>query len=138
MIAAGAAECGWDIDLGAVARIWRGGCIIRAKFLDRITAAYSDAAHAPAPLVLAPYFSDVLADSQSSWRRTLTEAVQSGIPTPGFSAALAYYDGLRSARLPASIIQGQRDFFGAHTYRRVDRQGSYHTQWSGDRSDVTV
>ncbi|HEY5852551.1 MAG TPA: NADP-dependent phosphogluconate dehydrogenase [Aldersonia sp.] len=138
VIVAGAAEYGWDIDLGAVARIWRGGCIIRAKFLDRITAAYSDAAHAPASLVLAPYFSDVLADSQSSWRRTLTEAVQSGIPTPGFSAALAYYDGLRSARLPASIIQGQRDFFGAHTYRRVDRQGSYHTQWSGDRTDVTV
>lgn len=137
-IAAGAQEYGWDIDLGAVARIWRGGCIIRAKFLDRITAAYSDAAHAPASLVLAPYFTHVLADSQRSWRRTLTEAVKSGIPVPGFAAALAYYDGLRSARLPASIIQGQRDYFGAHSYRRVDRLGSYHTQWSGDRTEISV
>jgi 6-phosphogluconate dehydrogenase len=138
VIAAGAGEYGWDIDLGAVARIWRGGCIIRAKFLNRITAAYSHAAHAPASLILAPYFTDVLADSQRSWRRTLTEAVQSGIPTPGFAAALAYYDGLRSARLPASIIQGQRDFFGAHTYQRVDRQGNHHTQWSGDRTEISI
>jgi 6-phosphogluconate dehydrogenase len=136
-IAAGAAEFGWDIDLAAVARIWRGGCIIRAKFLNRITDAYSTD-QAPASLILAPYFTNVLAESQQSWRRALSVAVQLGIPTPGFSAALAYYDGLRSTRLPAAIIQGQRDFFGAHTYHRVDREGSYHTQWSGDRTEVSV
>ncbi len=137
-IAAGAREYGWDIDLGAVARIWRGGCIIRATFLNRIAEAYAGDGEAPASLILAPYFTEALARSQSAWRRVLIEAVRAGIPTPGFSAGLAYYDGLRSTRLPASIIQGQRDFFGAHTYRRVDAAGVYHTRWSGDRSEVNA
>jgi 6-phosphogluconate dehydrogenase len=135
-IAAGADQYGWDIDRGAVARIWRGGCIIRARFLNRITEAYDDAEAAPLSLLLAPYFTDAVADGQDSWRRVVAGAAQSGIPTPGFSAALAYYDGLRSDRLPAALIQGQRDFFGAHTYRRVDSDGVFHTLWSGDRSEV--
>jgi 6-phosphogluconate dehydrogenase len=135
-IAAGAAEYGWDIDRGAVARIWRGGCIIRARFLNRITEAYDGVAQAPLSLLLAPYFTDAVAAGQASWRRVVAGAAQSGIPTPGFAAALAYFDGLRSERLPAALIQGQRDFFGAHTYRRVDRDGVFHTLWSGDRSET--
>ena len=137
-IFAGAAEYGWDINVGAVARIWRGGCIIRAKFLNRITEAY-----------------DVSAGWRSRrrccWRRISptrspprripgggwSPARRSpGIPTPGFAAALSYYDGLRSERLPAALIQGQRDFFGAHTYKRIDKDGVFHTLWSGDRTEV--
>ena len=136
-IAAGAADYDWDIDLGALARIWRGGCIIRAVFLNRITEAFS-AGQSPASLLLAPYFTQAVAGAQEAWRRVIAGAAQSGIPTPGFAAALAYYDGLRSARLPAALIQGQRDFFGAHTYRRVDTEGVFHTLWSGDRSEVQV
>ncbi len=135
LIDAGAAEYGWDIDRGAVARIWRGGCIIRAAFLNRITEAYAGD-QPPVSLLLAPYFTEAVAGAQDSWRRVVAGAVTAGIPTPGFSSALAYYDGLRSERLPAALIQGQRDFFGAHTYRRIDRGGSFHTLWSGDRSEV--
>ena len=134
-IVAGATEYGWDIDLGAVARIWRGGCIIRAKFLNRITDAYADVDSRPASLLFAPYFTEAIGGAQDSWRRIVAGAAQSGIPTPGFSAALAYYDGLRSERLPAALIQGQRDFFGAHTYKRVDKDGTFHTLWSGDRTE---
>jgi 6-phosphogluconate dehydrogenase len=137
-IFAGAAEYGWDINVGAVARIWRGGCIIRAKFLNRITEAYDNTAveELPASLLLAPYFTEAITRAQDSWRRVVAGAAQSGVPTPGFAAALSYYDGLRSARLPAALIQGQRDFFGAHTYRRIDRPGVFHTLWSGDRTEV--
>ena len=137
-IFAGAEEYGWDINVGAVARIWRGGCIIRAKFLNRITEAYDVSAgvEIPASLLLAPYFTDAITTAQDSWRRVVAGAAQSGIPTPGFSAALSYYDGLRSERLPAALIQGQRDFFGAHTYKRVDKDGVFHTLWSGDRTEV--
>jgi 6-phosphogluconate dehydrogenase len=137
-IFAGAAEYGWDINVGAVARIWRGGCIIRAKFLNRITEAYDVSAgvEIPASLLLAPYFTDAITTAQDSWRRVVAGAAQSGIPTPGFAAALSYYDGLRSERLPAALIQGQRDFFGAHTYKRIDKDGVFHTLWSGDRTEV--
>jgi 6-phosphogluconate dehydrogenase len=139
-IAAGSAEYGWDIDRGALARIWRGGCIIRARFLARITEAYAsvdaESGGAPASLLLAPYFTEAIGGAQDSWRRVVADSARLGIPTPGFSTALAYYDGLRSERLPAALIQGQRDFFGAHTYRRVDRDGVFHTLWSGDRSEV--
>ncbi len=135
-IVAGATEYKWDIDLGAVARIWRGGCIIRAVFLNRITEAYDGAAERPASLLFAPYFTAAVAGVQESWRRVVAGAAQSGLPTPGFAAALSYYDGLRSPRLPAALIQGQRDFFGAHTYRRVDKPGSFHTLWSGNRTEV--
>ncbi len=136
-IHAGAAEYGWDINVGAVARIWRGGCIIRAKFLNRITEAYdvTDQSQVPASLLLAPYFTAAITDAQDAWRRVAGYAVANGVPTPGFAAALSYYDGLRSERLPAALIQGQRDFFGAHTYQRVDRPGVFHTLWSGDRSE---
>ena len=135
-IAAGATEYGWDIDRGAVARIWRGGCIIRARFLNRITEAYESTSAAPLSLLLAPYFTEAVANGQAAWRRVVAGAAQSGIPTPGFGAALAYYDGLRSERLPAALIQGQRDFFGAHTYKRIDRDGAFHTLWSGDRTEI--
>jgi 6-phosphogluconate dehydrogenase len=138
LILAGAAEYGWSIDVGAVARIWRGGCIIRARFLNRITEAYGVEAGTEVPtlLLLAPYFTDVLARAQDAWRGVVAGAAQSGIPTPGFAAVLAYYDGLRSERLPAALIQGQRDFFGAHTYQRVDKDGTFHTLWSGDRTET--
>lgn len=134
-ITAASAEHGWDVARGDLATIWRGGCIIRATFLDRIREAYAQAPDLPT-LLAAPYFAEALADCVDSWRRVVTTAVGAGIPAPGFSAALAYYDGLRTERLPAALIQGQRDFFGAHTYLRTDSEGSYHTQWSGDRSEV--
>ncbi len=137
-IVAGAGAYHWDIDLGAVARIWRGGCIIRAKFLNRITEAYAQADQAPASLILAPYFTAALAKSQDAWRRIVAEAARTGVPTPGFNAALAYYDGIRSRRLPAALIQAQRDYFGAHTYQRTDRPGTFHTLWSGDRTEIEV
>ena len=134
-ITAGAAEYGWDIDRGAMATIWRGGCIIRARFLNRIKEAYDRDPHLPS-LLLDDYFKAAVADGQESWRRVVATAVQTGIPTPGFSSALAYYDGLRAERLPAALIQGLRDLFGAHTYRRVDKDGIFHTQWSTDKSEV--
>jgi len=130
-IQAGAVEYGWDIDLGRVAAIWRGGCIIRAKFLNDITSAYADEPGLPT-LLTSGGFRKAVEDAQDSWRSVISTAVRLGIPTPGFSTALAYYDGLRAERLPASLVQGQRDFFGAHTYRRVDREGSFHTAWAAD------
>jgi len=133
-MAAASTEYGWDIDLGAMATIWRGGCIIRARFLDRIKDAY--ATERPASLLVAPYFRDAVADGQQAWRRVVAHAARAGIPTPGFSSALAYYDALRAERLPAALIQGMRDYFGAHTYRRVDRDGSFHTLWAADRDEV--
>lgn len=136
-IVAGAEEYGWDIHKGEIAKIWRGGCIIRAQFLNRITDAYA-ADPGLVALVTAPYFRDAVAKAQDSWRRVVSTAAQSGIPSPAFSSSLAYYDGLRAKRLPAALVQGQRDFFGAHTYKRVDMPGSFHTLWSGDRSEVEV
>ena len=136
MIAAGSAEYNWGIDLGAMAVIWRGGCIIRAKFLDRIRAAY--AANPTLPTLLAdPDFGREVADAQDAWREVVTAAIARGVPAPGFSAALAYYDALRARRLPAALVQGLRDYFGAHTYRRTDRAGSFHTLWAQDRSEVS-
>jgi 6-phosphogluconate dehydrogenase len=135
-LAAASAEYDWKINLGAMATIWRGGCIIRARFLDRIRQAY-DGNPGLTTLLVDPYFADAVAKGQDSWRRIVGGAAQSGIPVPGFASALAYYDGLRRERLPAALIQGLRDLFGAHTYRRVDREGVFHTLWSGDRSEVT-
>jgi 6-phosphogluconate dehydrogenase len=136
-IAAGSDEYSWSIDLGAMATIWRGGCIIRARFLDRIRAEYDTDRGLPS-LLLAPSFVEALADAQEAWRRVVATAVSLGVPTPGFSSALAYYDALRAERLPAALLQGLRDLFGAHTYRRVDRAGTFHTRWSDDRSEVEV
>jgi 6-phosphogluconate dehydrogenase len=135
MIAAGSDEYDWDIDLGKMAVIWRGGCIIRAAFLDRIRAAY--AANPQLPTLLAdPDFAKEVTEAQDAWRDVIASAVNNGIPVPGFSAALAYYDALRAERLPAALVQGLRDFFGAHTYRRTDAEGSFHTLWAEDRSEV--
>ncbi len=136
-IVAGAGEYGWDIDLSEIARIWRGGCIIRARFLGRIMEAYSREPE-PVSLLADPYFAEVVADGEAAWRRVVAVAARSGVPAPGFSSALAYYDSLASERLPAALTQGLRDFFGAHTYARVDRPGTFHTLWSGDRSEVGV
>jgi 6-phosphogluconate dehydrogenase len=133
-IAAGSAEYDWNVDRGAMATIWRGGCIIRARFLDRIREAYDDSPELPS-LLVAPYFARAVADGVESWRRVVVTAAQAGVPTPAFSSSLAYYDGLRRDRLPAALIQGLRDNFGAHTYRRVDADGSFHTQWAGDKSE---
>ena len=121
------AEFGWTLDLGALATIWRGGCIIRARFLDRIKEVYDG--EAPKNLVLAPAFTDALRTALPGWRRTVAEAIRTGIPTPAYSSALAWYDGYRRARLPANLIQAQRDLFGAHTYERVDREGTFHSTW---------
>ncbi|AYN38193.1 NADP-dependent phosphogluconate dehydrogenase [Streptomyces dangxiongensis] len=134
-IAAGSEEYGWDIDLGEVASIWRGGCIIRAAFLDRIRTAYDARSDLPS-LLSDETFAREIAAAQDDWREVLVAATRQGVPTPGFAAALAYYDALRAERLPAALTQGQRDFFGAHTYRRVDREGAFHTLWGGDRSEV--
>ncbi|MGW5288293.1 NADP-dependent phosphogluconate dehydrogenase [Rhodococcus pyridinivorans] len=134
-IAAGSAEYGWNVDRAALATIWRGGCIIRAQFLNRIKEAY-DADPALPSLILAPYFRDAIEIGIDSWRRVVVTATQLGIPVPAFASSLSYYDGLRADRLPAALTQGQRDFFGAHTYERTDRPGKFHTLWSGDRSEV--
>ncbi|MEU8244212.1 NADP-dependent phosphogluconate dehydrogenase [Actinoplanes missouriensis] len=130
-IQAASTEYGWDIDPGAMAKIWRAGCIIRAKFLDFIKQAYDKNASLPT-LLVDDYFLDAVSGAQDAWRRVVVTAAQQGIPAPGFSSALAYYDGLRAKRLPAALIQGQRDFFGAHTYHRVDKPGSFHTLWATD------
>lgn len=133
-IAAASAEHGWDVDRGAMARIWRGGCIIRAKFLGRITDAY--ARDLDLPLLLAdPYFTRIVGDGLAAWRRVVAAAATHGVPAPAFSSSLAYYDAVRAERLPAALTQAQRDYFGAHTYRRVDRDGTFHTDWSGDRAE---
>jgi 6-phosphogluconate dehydrogenase len=120
----------WELDLGAIAALWRGGCIIRARFLNRITEAYR-ADPDLGQLMLAPFFRDLLERSQQSWRDVVALAVSQGIPVPAFGASLAYYDSLRSERLPANLLQAQRDFFGAHTYERIDRPAgeSFHTDW---------
>ncbi|AKS34074.1 NADP-dependent phosphogluconate dehydrogenase [Mycolicibacterium goodii] len=136
-IQAGSAEYNWNITPGDLATIWRGGCIIRAKFLNRIKDAY-DAEPDLATLLAAPYFRDAVEAGIDSWRRVVVTATQQGIPVPGFSSALSYYDALRTERLPAALIQGLRDYFGAHTYGRIDAEPGkkFHTLWSADHSEV--
>jgi 6-phosphogluconate dehydrogenase len=136
MLAVGSQEYGWDIDLGQVAVIWRGGCIIRAAFLDRIRAAYASNPELTTLLADEEFGKD-LAAAQDAWRNVVATAVTLGIPVPGFSAALAYYDALRAARLPAALVQGLRDYFGAHTYRRTDRDGTFHTLWAAGKTEET-
>jgi 6-phosphogluconate dehydrogenase len=132
---AGSREFGWDLDLGALATIWRGGCIIRAKFLDRIMDTYAESPDL-ANLMLAPFFQEALAAAQRPWRSVVKQAVDQGVPIPAFASSLAYYDGYRRARGPANLIQGLRDYFGSHGYRRVDREGAFHTRWAQDGSEV--
>jgi len=136
-IQAGSDEYDWGITPGDLATIWRGGCIIRAKFLNRIKEAYDEDPQLPT-LIVAPYFRSAIEAAIDSWRRVVVTATQLGIPIPGFSSALSYYDALRTERLPAALTQGLRDFFGAHTYGRIDADPGkkFHTLWSGDRSEV--
>jgi len=137
-IAAGAEEHGWDIDLGEVATIWRGGCIIQAQFLDRIREAYAEEPDLTTLLTTA-YLADAVRDRADSWREVVVAAVRGGVPTPAFSSSLAYFDGLRRERLPAALIQALRDDFGAHTYERVDTEGTFHTRWAeADRPEVRM
>ncbi len=125
---AAAKEYDWPLNFGQIALLWRGGCIIRAVFLERIKEAF-DAKTPPENLLLAPYFETAVRKSQTAWRNVVTTAVRLGIPTPALSAALAYYDGYRSERLPANLLQAQRDYFGAHTYNRIDKEGVFHSDW---------
>ena len=125
---AAAKEFDWPLRFGPIALLWRGGCIIRAVFLERIKEAF-DADPNLENLLLAPYFAEALAKAQPAWRNVVKTAVELGIPTPAFSAALAYYDGYRSEQLPANLLQAQRDYFGAHTYNRIDKEGIFHSDW---------
>jgi 6-phosphogluconate dehydrogenase len=136
-IAAASELYGWGIDRGAMARIWRGGCIIRARFLNRITEAYERDPGLPL-LIADPYFAEVVGSGVAAWRRVVAQAALAGVPVPAFASSLSYYDGLRAQRSSAALIQGQRDLFGAHTYGRVDRPGTFHTLWSGDRTEVSL
>ena len=136
-IVAGSDEHGWDVSPGDLATIWRGGCIIRARFLDRIRQAY-EAEPDLTTLMTQEYFAQALEDGQAGWRNVVSTATAAGIPVPAFASSLSYFDALRRDRLPAALIQALRDNFGAHTYQRVDREGTFHTLWGGDRSEVTA
>lgn len=125
---AAAEEHDWPLNYGDCALLWRGGCIIRAQFLDRIKEAF-DAEPNLENLLLNDYFKAAIENSQAAWRKVVSVAAAAGIPVPAFSAALAYYDSYRNARLPANLLQAQRDYFGAHTYKRTDREGTFHTDW---------
>jgi len=125
---AAAKEHDWPLDYGNIALLWRGGCIIRAKFLDRIKEAFAQEPQLE-NLLLAPYFREVIDKAQPAWRRVISAAVELGIPVPAFATAISYYDGYRRDRLPANLLQAQRDYFGAHTYQRTDREGVFHTDW---------
>jgi 6-phosphogluconate dehydrogenase len=128
LLAAASKEYGFGLNLGEIARIWRGGCIIRARLLEDVRKAYADDPDLES-LMLAPVFKNVLVKNQAAWRQVVGSGVELGIPLPAMSAGLAFFDGSRSSRLPANLIQAQRDYFGAHTYQRVDKEGSFHTEW---------
>jgi len=127
-----AKEFGWDLNYGGIALMWRGGCIIRSAFLGKIKEAF-DRNHGLANLLLDPFFKEKMEKSQEGWRRVIAAAVTNGIPVPSFSSALAYFDGYRTEKLPANLLQAQRDYFGAHTYERIDRPRGefFHTNWTG-------
>jgi 6-phosphogluconate dehydrogenase len=131
-LAAASSTYEWNLDLGSIATIWRGGCIIRARFLDRIKQAYDNQPGLD-NLLLAEYFREGVAQGQDSWRRVVTAAVNAGVAVPALTSALSYYDGIRRERLPANLVQAQRDYFGAHTYRRTDTDGVFHTRWTTDQ-----
>jgi len=128
LLGAASKQYNWNLNFGDIATIWRGGCIIRAAFLNYIVDAYKrdPALH---NLLLDSYFTDIIAKTQNNWRIAVSAAVQFGVAVPAFSASLAYFDSYRSARLPSNLLQAQRDFFGAHTYERVDKPGVFHTEW---------
>ena len=137
LLSMAAAEYDWNLNYGGIALMWRGGCIIRAQFLGRIKEAF-DSDPSLANLLLAPYFRKAIETSQESWRRVVATAVTHGIPVPAFSSGLAYFDGYRSERLPANLLQAQRDYFGAHTYERTDKPRGqfFHTNWTGRGGDT--
>src|SRR2546423_4005073 len=128
LLGAASKQYNWNLNFGDIATIWRGGCIIRARFLNCIVDAYKrdSALH---NLLLDSYFSDIIKNTQDNWRIAVGAAVEQGVAVPAFSASLAYFDSYRSARLPSNLLQAQRDFFGAHTYERVDKPGVFHTEW---------
>jgi 6-phosphogluconate dehydrogenase len=128
LFAAAGKHYGWDLHFGDIATIWRGGCIIRAKFLNRIKEAF-DRNPQLENLMLDPFFTDVLAKSQANWRLAISTAIQAGVAVPAFAASLSYFDSYRQERLPANLLQAQRDYFGAHTYERIDKPGTFHTEW---------
>jgi 6-phosphogluconate dehydrogenase len=128
LLGAASKQFNWELNFGDIATIWRGGCIIRAKFLNRIREAYERYARLH-NLLLDSYFTDIIARTQHNWRRAVATAVEQGVAVPAFSASLGYFDSYRQARLPSNLLQAQRDFFGAHTYERVDKPGVFHTEW---------
>src|SRR5271170_7097702 len=134
---AAAEQFGWSLKLGEVSKIWRGGCIIRARFLDRIREAYDDGKPV-SNLLLESYFRDAVEKAEPAWRRVVSMAIEHGVAVPAFASSLAYYDGLRHSRGPANLLQGLRDYFGAHTYRRLDKEGSFHTRWGQDGAEIAV
>ncbi len=125
-------EMSWPLNYGSIALLWRGGCIIRARFLERIKDAFDTNPNLE-NLLLAPYFQEAVNKAQDAWRHVVSTAIMHGIPVPAFTTALTYYDGYREARLPANLLQAQRDYFGAHTYERTDKPGSFHTDWIRER-----
>src|SRR3989454_3738037 len=129
LLRAASSEYKWNLNLSDIATIWRGGCIIRAKFLNRIVEAYQRDA-ALQNLLLDRYFTKIIRKTQRNWRVAVSTAIKHGVAVPAFSASLAYFDSYRQARLPANLLQAQRDFFGAHTYERVDKPGVFHTEWA--------
>jgi 6-phosphogluconate dehydrogenase len=136
---AAAKEYGWNLNYGGIALMWREGCIIRSAFLGKIKEAF-DRKPDLSNLLLDPYFKGQVEAAQSAWRRVVAKAVELGVPVPAMSSALAFYDGYRHERLPANLIQAQRDYFGAHTYERIDKPRGqfFHTNWTGRGGDVTA
>lgn len=130
LLKAASIEYGWNLNFGEIALLWRGGCIIRARFLDRIEESYVQEEKL-VNLMLSPFFTEILAKAQDNWRLVVTTCKKLGVAIPAISASLDYYDSYRSAVLPANLIQAQRDYFGAHTYERTDRPGIFHTHWNG-------
>ena len=139
LMQAAAASYGWNLNYGGIALMWRGGCIIRSAFLGKIKSAF-DANPKLTNLLVDPFFRDAVTNAQAAWRRVIIKAVELGVPMPAMSAALAFYDGYRSERLPANLLQAQRDYFGAHTYERVDRARDefFHTNWTGRGGDTSA
>jgi 6-phosphogluconate dehydrogenase len=137
LMSAAAAEYGWDLNYGGIALMWRGGCIIRSVFLGKIKDAF-DKNPGLKNLMLDPFFKNKLEDAQASWRRVIAATVSNGIPVPALTTALAYFDGYRTERLPANLLQAQRDYFGAHMYERVDKPRGefFHTNWTGRGGDT--
>ena len=138
LMRAAAEEYGWELNYGGIAQMWRGGCIIRSRFLNDIRSAYGGNPDLQ-NLLLDDFFRGEIGEAQAAWRRTVAAGVTAGIPTPAMAAALAFFDGYRHAQLPANLLQAQRDYFGAHTYERVDRPRGefFHTNWTGRGGDVS-